>query len=165
MTGSLEESHYEVVKENATSDQRLLSEYSVTSSPTTIAVVPQLGNTGIDEYCDEHEPILGMPEKYLKRYHKYKASFVTNSAVSNPAERAFKEARLDHHYRKHIKSSEKAQKALSGLVCRLENGEDLTLVCFQKPAEPSHSRILIQLIEARLSSEYTFSPEETRAKV
>lgn len=160
MTGSLEESHYEVVKENALSDQRLLSDFSGTSSATTIAVVSQPGDTGIDEYCDEHEPILGMPEKHLKRYHKYKASFVTNSAVSNPAKRAYNEARLDYHYRRHLQTSDEAQNALSRLVSRLNDGESITLVCFEDASEPCHRHYLKDLIESRLSSDFSFTSKK-----
>jgi hypothetical protein len=43
------------------------------------------------------------------------------------------------------------------LVSRLNGGEDLTLICFEEPHEPCHRHILIELIEARLSSDYDFS--------
>jgi hypothetical protein len=98
-----------------------------------------------------------MPERHLKRYWSYRSGFKTNSAVNNPAERAFEEARLDYWYRRHIQTSEQAQKAIAELVSRLEDGEDLTLVCFEKPREPCHRFILMELIEARLSSNFDFS--------
>ncbi len=157
MTGSLEESYYDEVKEQALSDQQLLSDYSSNPSATTIAVVSQPGDTGIDEYCDEHKPILGMPERHLNRYHKYKSSFQTNSAVSNPTDRAYNEARLDHYYRKHLQNSDEAQNAVAELVSRLNDGEDITLICFEKPSEKCHRHVLTELIESRLESNFTFS--------
>ena len=154
MTGSLEESHYEVVRDEYESDQRSLSDFSVTQdSPTRIAVVSK--PTGdIRTYCDEWMPSLGMPEKYLKRYRQYLAGYKTNSAVDDPYERAWIDAGLEKEYLRHIRSSDEAQNALSELVCRLNDGEDVTLVCYEKPGEPCHRHLLIELIESRLSSKF-----------
>ena len=156
MTGSLEESHYEVVRSEYESEQLQLSDFSDSSDGSTkIAVTTQPKDLGT--FCDEVRKELGMPERHLKRYWAYRSGFSTNSAVDNPAERAFEEARLDHYYRRHIQTSDEAQESLSELVSRLEDGEDITLVCFEKPHEPCHRHILIELIEARLSSDYDFS--------
>jgi hypothetical protein len=111
----------------------------------------------LGKFCDEVRTELGMPERHLKRYWQYRSGFETNSAVDEPASRAFEEARLDHHYRRHIQTSDETQKAVAELVSRLRDGEDITLVCFEEPHEPCHSHILIELIEARLSSDYDFS--------
>jgi len=160
MTGSLKESHYEVVRSEFESEQLQLSDFGDSDGSTKIAVTTQPKDLGT--FCDEVREELGMPERHLKRYWQYRSGFATNSAVENPAERAFEEARLDYHYRRHIQTSDDAQDALSELVRRLENGEDLTLVCFEKPSEPCHRHILIELIEARLSSDYDFGSAKTR---
>lgn len=154
MTGSLDESHYEVVRAEHESDQQSLSDFCASdSSPTTIAVVSK-PSRDIDSYCDEWLPELGMPEKYLKRYHQYLAGYRTNSAVDNPQERAWIDAELEKEYMRYVRSSDEAQKAVSGIVSRLRDGEDITLVCFEEPSEPCHRHLLIELIEARLSSEF-----------
>jgi len=158
MTGSLKESHYEVVRSEYESEQLQLSDFGDSDGSTKIAVTNQPKDLG--KFCDEVREELGMPERHLKRYWQYRSGFATNSAVDNPAERAYDEARLDHHYRRHIQTSDEAQAALSELVSRLNDGEDLTLVCFEKPHEPCHRSILIELIEARLSSNFDFAPEK-----
>jgi hypothetical protein len=158
MTGSLEESHYEVVRSEYESPQQQLSDFADADDSTTIAVTTQPKDLG--NFCDEVRRELGMPERHLKRYWAYRSGFKTNSAVDNPTERAYSEARMDYHYRRHIESSDEAQESLSELVRRLEDGEDLTLVCFENGSEPCHRNILIELIEARLSSKFDFSPEE-----
>lgn len=158
MTGSLTESYYDEIKKQSCSDQQLLSDFGSGSSATTVAVVSKPGNTGIDKHCDEHEPSLGMPEKHLNRFHKYKSSFQSNSAISNPTKRAYDEARLDYYYHQHLQRSDEAQNALSRLVRRLENGEDITLVCFEKRSENCHRHILKEMIESRLSGKFTFTP-------
>jgi len=160
MTGSLEESHYEVVRSEYESEQLQLSDFGDSDDSTKIAVTTQPKDLGV--FCDEVREELGMPERHLKRYWAYRSGFQSNSAVDNPAERAFEEARLDHWYRRHIQASDEAQAALAELVSRLENGEDITLVCFEKPHEPCHRHILIELIEARLSSDYDFGSDEKR---
>lgn len=154
MTGSLVESHYEVVREEYESDQRSLSDFCEDSdSPTTIAVVSRpTGN--IDTYCDEWMPELGMPEKYLKRYRQYLAGYKTNSAVDDPYHRAWVDAQLEKEYFRHIRTSDEAQNALSRVVSRLNDGEDITLVCYEKPSEPCHRHLLIGMIEVRLSSTF-----------
>ncbi len=63
-------------------------------------------------------------------------------------------AGLEKEYLRHIRSSDEAQNALSELVCRLNDGEDVTLVCYEKPSEPCHRHLLIELIESRLSSKF-----------
>jgi len=161
MTGSLLSSHYEAVRQEYESPQQQLSDFGDSDSSTTIAVTTQPKDLG--KFCDEVRTELGMPERHLKRYWAYRSGFSTNSAVDNPASRAFEEARLDHHYRRHIQTSEQAQNALSELVCRLKEGEDLTLVCFEEPNEPCHRHILIELIESRLSSEFDFSQKRKAA--
>jgi len=160
MTGSLKESHYEVVRSEYESEQLQLSDFGNSDGSTTIAVTTQPKDLGV--FCDEVREELGMPERHLKRYWQYRSGFQSNSAVDNPAERAFEEARLDHWYRRHIQTSDEAQAALAELVSRLNNGEDITLVCFEKPGEPCHRHILIELIEARLSSNYDFGSDEKR---
>jgi hypothetical protein len=160
MTGSLSESHYEVVKEKHESDQQRLANFSNESQATTIAVVSRPNQTKIDDICDEHISVLGMPERHLSRFHKYKSGFQTNSAVDNPVQRAYDEARLDYHYTRHIQCSDEAQTAIDELVSRLEEGEDLCLVCFEKPGEPCHRHKLMQIVQSRLDSDFTFGDSE-----
>lgn len=153
MTGSLDESHIDVVQAEYESDQRSLSDFCEDEQqPTTIAVVSKPGK--LTEYCDEWVPHLGMPEQYLKRYRQYLAGYKTNSAVDDPYRRAWIDAELEKEYFRHVRTSEQAQKAISGIVSRLRDGEDITLVCFEKPSQPCHRHLLIEMIEARLSSDY-----------
>jgi len=155
MTGSLEESHYEVVKEQQSSDQLLLSSYTESESPTTIAITDEAA-----AYCDEQMSALSLPNKHLARYHKYRAAFRTNSAIDNPEARAAAEARLDHWYQRHLQTSDEAQKALAELVSRLSDGEDITLVGSEKSPEAAQRANLKQVIEARLSSKFDFTVEK-----
>ena len=163
MVGVLRETNYHQIREDYESDQQQLSAFSDDDDPTTIAVVSRPRDTEIDVMCDEWMPALGMPEKHLERFWKYRSGFKTNSAVDNPTQRAYDEARLDHYYNRHIQTSDEAQKALSELVCRLNNGEDITLVCFEERPEPCHRHRLKEIVEARLSSQYKFREKQLTA--
>lgn len=163
MTGVLRETYYDKIKEDYQSEQSRLSAFYENDSPTTIAVVREPRDTGIEELCDEWWPELGMPKRHLERFWSYRSGFRTNSAVDNPTHRAYKEARLDYHYDRHVRTSDDAQKALSALVSRLENGEDVTLVCFEKPAEPCHRHKLVEIIRTRVSSQYQFREKQLTA--
>jgi hypothetical protein len=160
MTGVLREESYEVVKEKAESEQCQLSSF-VDTGPTTIAVVRLPRDTQIEQYCDEWLPELGMPQKHLKRFWQYRSGFRTNSAVDNPTERAYREARLDYHYGRYIRTSDEAQKALNAIVGRLSDGEDITLVCFEKTADACHRHYLKEIIESRRDSVYDFYSENS----
>lgn len=160
MTGSLRSSYYEAIREQQLSNQRSLSDFcQADSSPTTIAVVTRPGD--LTKYCDEWVAELGMPEKYLKRYRQYLSGYKTNSAVDDPHLRAWNDAQLEEEYLKHVRNSDEAQKALTELVCRLNDGEDITLVCFEKPSQPCHRHLLIDLIESRLSSKFFSENRDT----
>lgn len=152
MTGVLREACYKSVKERARSEQSLLSDFQQTDA-VTVAVVRLPRDTGIDEICDEWKPALGVPEHHLKRYWQYRSGYRTNSAVDDAVKRAYDDAHIDYHYRKYVRDSDEAQNALSGIVSRLENGEDVTLVCFEECPQNCHRTILMDMIEARRSSD------------
>lgn len=160
VTGTLRETHYDVVREEYESSQSRLSDYSEGRQATTIAVVRLPRDTNIDVYCDGWMPELGMPERHLKRFWEYRQGYRTNSAVADPTRRAYEDARLDYHYNRHLRTSDEAQKAIDELVSRLESGEDITLVCFEEPSEPCHRYVLKEVIESRLSSDYDFCEKE-----
>lgn len=160
VTGTLRETHYDVVREEYESSQSRLSDYSDKHAATTVAVVRLPRDTKIDEYCDEWMPELGMPERHLKRFWAYRQGYRTNSAVADPTRRAYEDARLDYHYNRYLRTSDDAQRAIDELVSRLECGEDITLVCFEEPPEPCHRHKLKQVIETRLGSDYDFCEKQ-----
>lgn len=153
MSGELDTASYEMVRARAEDDQLSLNAFSDEDEPTTIAVVRLPRDTGIDEYCDEWTPELGVPERHLSRFWAYREGYETNSAVANPVERAFHDADVERYYSEYVRSSDDAQAALNEIVSRLESGEDITLVCFEGESEPCHRRKLAEFIEARVDSD------------
>ena len=150
MRGTVRETHYDDVREEYTSEQQLLDQYSEKGGSTTIAVVSLPRDTNIDVYCDEWMPALGMPKKFLKRYWEYRSGFRTNSACNDPEARAFEEAKLEMHYDAHLRNSSEAREALRSVVNRVRSGEDITFVCFEQSAHNCHRSLLVEAVEDRL---------------
>lgn len=159
MLGSIDETDFPSLAERVESEQSSLTDFSGDGA-TTVAVVRLPRDTGIDEICDEWRPELGVPAYHLRRYWSYRSGFRTNSAVDNPTERAYKEARLDYHYDSHIRASDEAQATIDELVRRLESGEDITLVCFEQSDTACHGHRLKEIIEARLWADYSFGERD-----
>lgn len=151
MTGRLTEACYASVKEEYESDQQLLTAYS-TEEDTTIAIVRKPGNSSIVTYCDEHMPELGMPRKPLQLFHELRAGYQTNSAVSDPHNKAFADAKLEKEYHEYIRTSGQAQKAIDEIAQRVRFGENIRLVCYEEDGERCHRHLLLNIIEERISS-------------
>lgn len=152
MRGSVTETHYAEVREQAKSAQSQLSSFSSESQATTIAVVTEPRNTGIDKHCDEWRPELGMPERALKSFWSYRSGYRTNSAVSKPTERAYKDANLDERYRSYLEHSDEAQASLDELAEHVDSGGDITLVCFEEPGKPCHRHLLLSVLKTRIEN-------------
>lgn len=153
--GTLSETDYQTVKNQYLSDQLLLSDYA-DSDETLIAVVRKPGNSNIEEYVDEHWPELGMPEYALNRFRELRAGYRTNSAVEDAHNKAFRDANLEQIYREHL-TTESAEKRLREAELRLNRGEDLTFVCFEKENQSCHRHILIDVLRERMSKETQFT--------
>lgn len=149
MSGRLSQTDYHSIRDEYDPDQSSLFDYGGDANATTVAVVRLPRETGIDEMCDEWWPELGMPEDALKQFWSLRSDYRANRDVDNPDERAFREAGLGPRYREHVRNSDEAQQRLNEAVERLEDGEDLTLVCFEEEGKPCHRHILCEFIENR----------------
>lgn len=150
MAGRLQEADYASVRETHDPEQVSLSEWS-SSGPTTIAVVRRPGDTGIDEVCDEWWPELGMPEDALDDYWKLRGEYNRNRFVSSneAANRAFVEADLRERFDRYVRDTPAAQKKLDEIIDRLEDGSDITLVCFESGGKKCHRHLLMDMLERR----------------
>lgn len=160
MTGSLSETDYASLREKEEDDQQSLSAFSNGESSTTIAVVRKPRDTGIEEVCDEWMQDLGMPEYALKKFWDLRAGYRTNSAVDNPNDKAYEDALLDARYKRHLQDSDEAQAAIDAIVRRLEDGEDITLVCFEPNGRKCHRHLLKHIIEKRVANGFRLSEEK-----
>ena len=155
MSGSLYESHKSVAEALDGGDQQLLSDFSDIGQ-TFIGIAD--ADSEISDICHEMYPSLTVQGADRKRYYQYRSGFVTNSAVDNPSRRAYEEAGISESHREHVVDSEQAQKALSSIVRHLKSGDDVTLIFQSKLDERAHGSVLVQMIESRMESRYSFSP-------
>jgi hypothetical protein len=154
MSGSLYEGHEAVVEALDEDGQQLLCNFSDIGQ--TIVAIAERDSEAAD-LCHDVYPSLLVRDADRKRYHQYRAGFVTNSAVSQPGQRAFDEAEIRDSFRDHVVESEAAQEALCGIVGHLSSGDDVTLVFGGELDERAYEAVLSDMIESRMDSTYTFS--------
>lgn len=150
MAGTLDETNFSSLKEKHDPGQHSLSEFC-DSGNTTIAVVRKPNDTGITSVCDEWRPELGMPEAALDEYWSIRGAYDDNRFVTSTeaANRAFYEADLEQRFDKYVRSTPIAQRSLDEVVQRLNDGENITLVCFEGDGKRCHRHILQSMIESR----------------
>lgn len=114
---------------------------------TFIAVVSD-PTGGIKEASDEFMPELGMPEQYLNALRKMRDRIDKPSVKSH--NEAVRELELEKKYLRYIKG--KHTRKLDILANRVECGEHITLVCFEKEPKWCHRFILMDEIKDRINS-------------
>lgn len=110
---------------------------------TNIAVVSDPTGQILD-VTDEYIPELGMPMDLLNELRERRASLNIEDDVKRH-NTAVKTLRLEKKYRNHVSSDEAKQK-IEELVGRVNNGENITLVCFEKEPKWCHRYILVDII-------------------
>lgn len=156
MSAPLKEESLSSVSDKHDPNQATFTQFGSDKNQTTIAVVSR-PNEKMLEVTDEWIPELGMPEKYLSRFLKRKNEYRANSAIDEPANRAYTDLSLDEKYVEYVRNSKEAQDAITQIISRVNNGESITLVCYEESHEMCHRHALIDIIKNRMKSEFTFS--------
>jgi uncharacterized protein YeaO (DUF488 family) len=150
-TGTVDEMYLsELHQQNTSNDQATLGSFTdeeKTKETTTIAVVSD-PTGGIVEAADEFEPDLGMPSKLLNELRKVRSQIDTDDDVRQHNE-AVERLDLKQKYKDYLQSDSAAPK-VEALVERVEDGENITLVCFEKQPKWCHRHVLKEEIKKRL---------------
>lgn len=150
MTGTLDETYLKALEDEEDAGQSSIFSYTEEgSNHTRIAVVSKPNNTGILELTDEFMPSLGMPMHLLTDFQSIKFARSENPSVEDH-NKAFTKCDLEEGYRSHLEYNTEAQERLEEIENRLREGEDITLVCFEKPPKKCHRHILKDVIEKRM---------------
>lgn len=131
--------------------QMSLSKFSDSTkkdSETAIAVISD-PTGGIVEVSDEYMPSLGMPEEILNEFRKTRAELDIDDDIERH-NTAASQVKLEERYKKHLKENEDATKKVTELSERVQNGEDITLVCFEKQPKWCHRHILKEQVKQLL---------------
>lgn len=149
MIGQLDETYLTALQQQDDT-QSSLFDYSEDEDPqTNIAVVIKPNETGILDVVDEWRPALGMPNWKLTEFQKLRANMNEINSVQ-AHNKAYERLDLDETYKSHLRFNTQAQKRVNELIERLHDGEDITLVCFEKPPKKCHRHVLKEHIENRL---------------
>lgn len=136
----LSDVHSRTTDEEQTSFEEFIDEDDQDKLGTTIAVVSD-PTGGITEVCDEYVPELGMPENELNNFRAVRSSmdFEDDLKCHNKAVDA---TNIDEKYREHITTDKDAVEEIKNIAERLNNGEVITLVCFEKSPKWCHRHML-----------------------
>lgn len=119
---------------------------------TAIAVVTD-PTGGILDVCDEHIEELGMPEKLLNNFRSVRSDLDIDDDVKRH-NRAIEITGINKEYKSYIKNNKKAQEKISNIVNRIEKGEKITLVCFEKEPKWCHRHLLVEEIRDKLGNDW-----------
>jgi len=156
MSSRLTEASISSVSDTHDEKQHTFDNFGIETNATTIAVVSRPSEEMLD-VTDEWVPELGMPERYLSNFLKRKRQYQANSAIDEPANRAYIDLSLDEKYVEYIRNSEEAQVAIADIISRIDSGEAITLVCYEESHQMCHRHMLLDVITERIQSDFTFS--------
>lgn len=162
MTGSLDTASVAEVESEHDSGQSSLFDYSEKDDPKTyVAVVSQPNDTGILDVTDEWMPELGMPDRKLNDFRRLREGYNTKDPVE-AHNKAYVKCDLDSAFESHVKFNEEAENKVKELAERVEDGEEIVLVCFEQSPKRCHRHKLKELIEEEIERS-TDTSEHTRA--
>lgn len=142
----------EVHSKTNDNDQKTFSDFTQNKFEdmgTKIAVVSD-PTGGITEVCDEYMPELGMPENELNNFRMVRSNLDINDDIERH-NKAIEKVDLENKYLSYLNSNEDARQKMRDIKNRVDNGEKITLVCFEKDPKWCHRHILIDYIESEIN--------------
>lgn len=103
---------------------------------------------------EENDPDLGPPEELLEEFQKRREDLGMQGMCDEGAHNAaWEECDFETRYREHLDTSAAANAALSRLVDRVADGEQVVLVCYESDAKRCHRHILADEVRERISAD------------
>ena len=102
---------------------------------------------------DENVPELGPPASLLESVQEAESDLKMQGLCAEGAHNAaWDQVGFEATYREHLETDPDARAALAALESRLEDGESLTLVCYENTAKKRcHRTVLRDVLENRLA--------------
>lgn len=141
-----------------TSDEKQVTfnRFGVESQESFIGVVSR-PTEKIQKVTDQIMPALGMPDTWLEKYLQKRSQYRLNDGITEPGDTAYTDLELDSRYREYVQESSEAQACIDEIIARLESGEHITLVCFEKSGKKCHRHVLLDMIRERCESQFDFT--------
>lgn len=156
MTGEVNETylsdlHSRTTDENQSSFTDFVEDAEEDDLGTKIAVVSD-PTGGIVEASDEFIPELGMPENELNNFRRVRNNIDIEDDVKRH-NKAVEITGIDDKYADYMDNDSKARNKISELVERVENGEDITFVCFEKDPKWCHRHSLVEKVTEKVNDQ------------
>jgi hypothetical protein len=101
----------------------------------------------------ENQPELGPPEALLSEVNERHEALAARGLCDEGAHNAaWEETRFDARYREHLSNSEAAERSVLDLARRVDDGEDVVLVCFEGENKRCHRHLLRDHLLERLDA-------------
>ena len=117
---------------------------------TVVAVVTD-PTGGIRDASDEFRPELGMPERFLQQLRRERAEYEDSDSVE-AHNGAVEKLNLKDLYREHLEEDDEARNSIEEFANRVVSGEEIKLVCFEKPPKWCHRHALVEKIREQANS-------------
>jgi uncharacterized protein YeaO (DUF488 family) len=99
----------------------------------------------------ENHPELGPPEALLSEVKERHEALAARGMCDEGAHNAaWEETRFAERYREYLERSDEAEQTVADLARRIEDGEDLVLVCFEGENKRCHRHQLREHLHERL---------------
>lgn len=153
MTGEVSETylsdlHSRTTDKNQASFTDFVDDAEENGLGTTIAVVSD-PTGGIVEASDEFIPELGMPENELNNFRQIRNSINIEDDIERH-NKAVDMTDIDEKYSDYIDNDSEAQRNISQLAERVEEGEDITFICFEKDPKWCHRHSLAEKVRSKI---------------
>lgn len=158
MSGTIQETYLSDLHDQRTrEDQSTLEAFGVSNNDesdnlgTVIAVVSD-PTGGILDASDEFIQELGMPDEYLNALRVTRGEIDGEDGIEQH-NRAVSELKLEEKYKSYLQNNDSAQSEVARLTSRIQDGETITIVCFEKPPKWCHRFVLKARIEDNLNKQ------------
>lgn len=152
MNGSIETASVSEVEKERDHGQSSLYDYGASDDPKTyIAVVSEPNDTGILDATDEWFPELGMPTRKLNEFRKLRSGYNSQDPVECH-NKAYDKCNLNASFESHALHDDEAHSRVQEIAERVESGEEIVLVCFEREPKQCHRHKLQDIIENEIES-------------
>lgn len=150
MNGSLETASLSQVERERDHGQASLYDYGSAEDPKTyIAVVTDPNDTGILDATDEWMPELGIPSRKLNEFRRLREGYNSQDPVECH-NKAYLKCDFDKAFESHVRYNEDAKEKVEEIANRVQDGEEVVLVCFEESPKRCHRHKLKEIIESEI---------------
>lgn len=144
-SGSIDDMSIVEARRARSSDQSRLSSFD--GKTTYIAIVRSISDR-MERVVDYADSRLSPPKKLFWQWYDTRESYMDDGTPKTVAHnRAFEDVRYEQRFRSYLEHNRDAQQAIKEIVDRMEDGENVVLVCYCTGDRACHRTIVREYVE------------------